>query len=1011
MFDLGYRLSVLIIEHNSELLMDFTTPLALLLLLLIPYFIWLGRPSLRSGLWREWFSLGLRLVIMLLLVLGLAGTRIVRAADELAVVFLMDASDSISPGEFDRVVDYVRQAIDTMGPEDQAAVVLFGANALVDRPMSRLAELAPIRSIPLALHSDIAEALRLGLALFPSGTARRIILLSDGSETIGNALEAAQIASDAGIQIDILPLDQAAGKVEVSITNIDAPSRVREGEQFSVHITAESNVNTSAKIRVLSGDNLIFDREISLISGVNNFVVPLRAAAQEFSRYVVQLTPQDDTYFQNNQLAAFTQIIGPPKVLLVAQKESVDDAGVRIIDESQFIQLALEETGILLDRVTPSELSSNLAELASYDSIILVNLNAKEISTRKMAALEIYVRDLGGGLVASGGPQSFGMGGYFRTPLESLLPVDMQIKDQERFPSVSLVLVLDRSGSMGMQEGGLTKIQLAAEGAVRVVELLNDFDEITIIPVDTAPDMVIGPAKAANREEIVGQIRGIGSGGGGIYVRTGLEAAAQALAETENEIKHIIVLADGSDSEQKEGVPELIDALVSEGVTISMVSIGGGPDVPWLQEMAALGGGRFHFTDRAANIPQIFTQETTAIQRSYLIEERFFPNLGRSAFASRHAIFQAMESANITLVPPLFGYVGTSPKDSAQVILETHLGDPLLAAWDYGLGRSVAFTSDASGRWARSWVSWDGFPTFWSNLVRWTISEGRESILETLVSFEGDQAQLTVDALNPDGTYINDLELEANVIFPSGEISQVQFHQTSPGRYTSHFIPDTEGAYLIHIAGSAEARDSAIGQTLGWVLGYSPEYRQLEPNVFLLGQIADITGGRLFAASPSEWVPESAFAHDLPVQTASRPIWPLLLLLAVVLLPIDIASRRLVVTRGDLNQLWTATFGRLGSPRAARPVRAQEVARLFEAKSRAQTGVQAQSKELGGEQKPGSAIIESHALDKSKGETGLEKRGEAGPLPDTTGQEDDGTLASRLLARKRGSSPDQDEPS
>jgi hypothetical protein len=425
--------------------------------------------------------------------------------------------------------------------------------------------------------------------------------------------------------------------------------------------------------------------------------------------------------------------------------------------------------------------------------------------------------------------------------------------------------------------------------------------------------------------------------------------------------------------------------------------------------MAALGGGRFHFTDRAANIPQIFTQETTAIQRSYLIEERFFPNLGRSAFASRHAIFQAMETANITLVPPLFGYVGTSPKDSAQVILETHLGDPLLAAWDYGLGRSVAFTSDASGRWARSWVSWDGFPTFWSNLVRWTISEGRESILESLVTFEGDQAQLTVDALNPDGTFINNLELEANVIFPSGDISQVRFHQTSPGQYTSHFTPDTEGAYLIHIAGTAEGGDSEIGQTLGWVLGYSPEYRQLEPDGSLLDQMSDITGGRLLAASPSEWAPEKAFEHDLPVQSAARPIWPLLLLLAVVLLPIDIAARRLVVTRSDLNRVWIATFGRLGISTDAGPERARQVARLFEAKSRAQTGVLAGSTELDSEEQADPPVNESHAMGKLKGEAAVEKQEEVGPLPDTNGQDGDGTLASRLLARKRRTSSDQNE--
>ncbi|MCI0580433.1 MAG: VWA domain-containing protein [Chloroflexi bacterium] len=906
--------------------MNFTAPLALLLLLFIPYFVWLGRPRAGAARWREWTSLGLRLLIIFVLVLSLAGAQVVRAADDLAVVFLVDASDSIGPEQAEQAEAFVRQSIESLGPADQAAVIVFGSNALVERPMSGLAELAPVTSVPQTLHTDIAEAIRLGLALFPAGSARRLVLLSDGVATLGDTQEAARLAAVTGVQIDVVPLTRPAGEVEVLLTNVDAPTRVGEGEAFTIEITAESTTSMPAGLRILAGPNVVYEGAVQLRPGVNNFSVRLRATAQEFARYVVQMAPLQDTYYQNNQLAAFTEIVGPPRVLIVAHDGTMDDEGNPLPDESPQLQLALEATGLLVDRVTPAELPAGLAELSNYSSIILVNVNAKNLSPRTMAGLQSYVRDLGGGLVAVGGPQSYGMGGYFRTPLEETLPVDMQIKDQERFPSVSIVIVIDRSGSMAAQEGGVTKIQLAAEGAVRVVQLLNDFDEITVIPVDTQPSNPIGPASAADRDNVISQIRQIGAGGGGIYVRTGMEAAADALAESANQVKHVILLADGADSEEKEGVPELIEALVAEGVTISVVSIGNGQDVTWLQQMAELGGGRFHFTDQAANLPQIFTQETTAIQRSYLVEERFFPDL-----ANNSPILSGIQA-----VPPLYGYVGTSSKETAQVVLETHLGDPLLATWQYGLGRAVAWTSDATGRWGVDWVRWDGFPTFWSNLVRWTISQRRESNVETAVNFSGEEARLMVDARDSNGVYLNSLEMEANVVAPTGEVVNLILRQVAPGRYEGNFTPADDGAYFIRVAGTATGEaEAVVGQTSGWVLGYSPEYRQFEANPQLLLALAEMTGGRDLSTALSAGDVSSVWAHNLPGQEAARPIWPWLTLLAVLLLPLDIATRRLVVSRRDMQRAWAATFGRLRPQAAPVAGRTEQVSRLFQAKQRA----------------------------------------------------------------------------
>ncbi|MBP8000022.1 MAG: VWA domain-containing protein [Chloroflexi bacterium] len=974
--------------------MNFTTPLALLLLLTLPYFYWLARPQRITYIrprWRDWASLGLRVLIILLLTFSLAGTQTVRAADELAVVFLIDVSDSMGPEQVAQAEAFVRTAIEEMEATDQAAVIAFGANALVDRPMSRLAELAPVTSVPQTLHTDLAEAIRLGLAIFPAGSARRMVILSDGAATLGDTTEAARLAAASGVQIDVVPIARDAAATEAFIASVTAPSRVTQGEAFTLNITAESTANMPATLRVLAGSQVVSSEAVQLNAGSNNFAIRLLAAEQEFARYRVELVPAQDTYFQNNELAAFTEITGPPRVLVVANDGTLDDNGEPYPDEAPALILALQAVGLEVDVTTPGSLPASLAELSNYGSIVLVNVNAKNLSPRKMELLQTYVRDLGGGLVAIGGPQSYGMGGYFQTPLEATLPVDMQIKDQERFPAVSIVIVIDRSGSMSVNEGGVQKIQLAAEGAVRVVELLNDFDVITVIPVDTAPSDPIGPISVAEREQAISLIRQISSGGGGIYVRTGLQAAADALAESPNEVQHIIILADGADSEEKEGVPELLDSLVAQGVTISFVSIGNGPDVPWLQEMAERGGGRFHFTDRAANLPQIFTQETTAIQRTYLIEERFFPSL-----ISRSPILAGIEA-----VPPLFGYVGTAPKDAAQVILETHQGDPLLVAWQYGLGRSVAWTSDATGRWATDWVSWAGFAQFWGQAVRWTISQSRDTNVETVISYQDENAVLTVDARDSNGVFLNNLTMEANVVSPAGETTNVTLQQVAPGRYEADFNPETAGAYFIRVAGSQAGEDAAVGQTSGWVLGYSPEYQQFGGDPQLLASVAELTRGRDLTDNPL-----AAFEHNLPSEATTRPIWHWLTLLAVILLPMDIALRRLVVTRTDMQRAWAATGGRVlhrlfPSP-IVDPERAEQMSSLFEAKARAKKGERAEGRGQSEEESSFIRPIERGESPTTKPEMPVTPSTPTPAPPRTPATPRDSTaLASRLLAKKR----------
>jgi hypothetical protein len=354
-------------------------------------------------------------------------------------------------------------------------------------------------------------------------------------------------------------------------------------------------------------------------------------------------------------------------------------------------------------------------------------------------------------------------------------------------------------------------------------------------------------------------------------------------------------------------------------VTTSVIAIGAAGAAPFLEEMARVGQGNYHAVDIVENIPTIFTLEAVLATRSYILEEEFVPSLSANSPIMN----------GITAAPPLLGYVATTPKSTAQVILRgpDDYNDPLLAAWQYGLGRSVAFTSDATGRWAQNWVGWDDFPRFWSQAVRWTITEGTNNNLETRVVMEGEQARVIVDARDADGAFLNGLDLQTSVIDPELNADQVQLRQVAPGRYEATFTPGAEGAYFLRLAG-AEG-DIAVNQTTGWVMSYSPEY-SLRPDLAdtdLLSEIAALTNGRSLLGDPG-----AAFAHNLAIETASVPLWPWLLLAAMLLLPVDIAVRRLIITGSDLARARAALFGR----RAAARETTARITGLMDAKARAQ---------------------------------------------------------------------------
>ena len=872
--------------------MSFATPLALLLLLLLPYFVWLGRPR---GVWaraRVWAALILRGLIVLLLVLALSGLQLVSRSDRLAVVFLIDDSASMSPQAVESARQYAADAISKLQPDDQAAIVVFGTDALVERPMSGSHDVGPIESKVTPLNTDLASAIRLGMALYPPGAARRMVILSDGLANVGDAEAAARLAASSGIEIDAVPTQSQQGP-EVMVTNVDAPTRLNEGQTFDLNVTVESTLQTAATIQVTGAGQVLVEQAVALTPGTNHYTFSLKAGQSGLTSYQVQVIPQgNDTFYQNNELSAFSQVVGPPKVLVVADDDS----------ETVNLTAALLAQGLQVDKTTGGGMPSDLATLSNYQSIILADVPASSLGPNKEKALQSYVRDLGGGLVVSGGPHAFGVGGYFQTPLEDTLPVEMQLKDQQRLPQMAVVFVIDKSGSMSdTSVGGFQKVELAKEAVIRSIALLGPLDKVGVIAFDESASWVV-PLQAIGDKGAMAQAVGTIRADGGTDILAGVQAASKVLPDDPSHLKHIVLLTDGGADET--GVPDLVKKMYDEkGVTFSVFAIGQGY-APGIEQLPKLADGRFHYAYNTDTIPEIFTEETLIATRAYIIENEFFPSLtGNSPIMT-----------GITSTPSILGYVGTTIKPAAQQILATDKNDPLLAQWQYGLGRAVAWTSDANGRWAAHWASWPDYARFWSQAVRWTITEGANQNVQVQVNQQGDTAQIVVDARTDDGSYLNGLTMSASVVSPDLKSSPMTLQQVAPGRYEGSFKPGQEGAYFVRVAGvnssaGGSAAQPAVAQTSGWVLAYSPEFRSFQGNPDYLKFIAGVTGGTIIDN------PQAILAHNLPVEAASQPLAPWLLLMAALLLPFDIAVRRLVITRGDAARLaqW-AGIGRRSQP-------------------------------------------------------------------------------------------------
>lgn len=852
--------------------MDWYFPKALLLL--IPALVLLFWIDIKSahpmGSRRRRLLFLLRSLLVILAIMALASPARLLTSRNQSVVFVLDHSRSQGSKGLGAVYEAASGVRDRLEGSPSISYLAAGEEGrlLVPPGSSGFPSVDKARPLmeEIGASTNFERACQLARGLFPGGTSRHIVLVGDGVETKGSLLDAAKEAAVAGIRIHAIGV---SGEVQpdVRVTRLtSSQSRLNEGASLELEATIEGSLSGSGRIRLFENGVEVEQFQVELVAGqalTRVFKrVPEKRNIYNY-RVVVEGFEGLDAIPENNEALSIVDVRGRTLFLYVEGEEG----------ESRYLVEAMNREGIRLDVRSPEGLPDSLQEWAGYDGVIFSDIPAHRIGDARMTIIRDYIEKLGGGFVMVGGMNSFGVGGYYRTPIEEILPVKLKAPDQEELQSSALALVIDRSGSMAGQ-----KIEICKSAAVASVELLSTKDYIGIYAFDSQVHEVVPMTKVTSTSSIASQISLLGSGGG-TNIYPGMVRAREELNRVKAKIKHMIVLTDGQSS--GDGYQSLASQCHAEGITISTVSVGSGAQVGLLQSIAAAGGGQSYVTNDPNSIVRIFTQDTLTHTGRMISEEAFEPRL-----AERHPMIRDWEDG---IAPPLLGFVKTNRKATAQVPLVTGTGDPLLAHWRFGLGKVTAFTSDCKSRWAALWVAdWDGYSRLWSQILRETARAPQGLNMDLRLEERGSDVRIAVDLAEDAGTRRNGATVQADVFhvpatsLGSGmqAIATLNLEQIGPGWYESQFRPVDPGVYLVR------ARAGSQLVSAGHVHNPSNEVATGQVDEKLLRQVCEITGGT-FLENSNE-------ALELKGTNVASyvELWPHLMHLFLVVFILDLCVRR-----------------------------------------------------------------------------------------------------------------------
>ncbi len=876
-----------------DLPIHFDNPGALLFSLLIVPIVWFGWTHLTGmSVLRRSLICTLRSLVVLLIAATLASPKWLNRNESMTVILMIDRSQSISHQLEAYALDYLRQASDNpegKQPFDRLGVINIGAEARVVQAVDRGTILDPGTTIEERNATNLAHAVRLGLAIAPRDSAVRFVLVSDGNETTGNVMAVADIALANKIPIDVLKLTYDYQK-EVKFERIMAPSMAREGQPISLRFALRSRQATTGRLSLYQNDTLIdlspdeassMSVPVELEEGINvrNVTLTLSQKGPQRFRAVFEPTnPQDDPITTNNRADAVVVVGGEGRVLVIH-----DDP-----EETASFRAAMHDAAIEVDTAMPNEVTSDLLFLSAYDSIVLANVPIHAFGSGVDDALRRYVHDIGGGLIMLGGPDSFGAGGWINSEVSKALPVRLDPPEKSQMPKGALVCIMHSSE---IPQGNYWGQQCA----ISAVEALSRLDDVGIIDFDWGPaaganagcNWVYRLSPAGDKSAAINAIKKMTMGDMPDFAPS-MQMAFTALKDSKAGQKHVIIISDGDPGPPSQA---LLNQFIAAKISISTVIAGGHGNPQDVQQMANIAkqtGGTAYNPQRPNQMPKIFIKEAMIVRRSLIVEGEIYQAIHQPT--GRPGPFAGRWPA----LPSMKGYVLTAPRPGYDPEIVSNFGDrdPIMAQWQYGLGKGVAYTCDVSSRWAPSWVDWGDFQGFWEQIVRWSMRPAAPSNIEQSTRIDGNKAIVEVNVLGSDNAFANFGKIAGVVISPDLKEQVVNLQQIGPGKWRGEYTVDREGSWVANmIYESAEGERSSIQS--GVSVPYSPEFSALRDNAPLMTAISQRTFGRDLPSDPKQ-----AHLFDrtgLETPRSLSDIWPLMAIIAATLFLMDVAARRLAI--------------------------------------------------------------------------------------------------------------------